>query len=92
MEGIESYIFEDLLVLIPFLYVMGMMLKRTERVKDKHIPLAIGGVGILMACIFEFAMLGLCWDAVFEGIIQGVLCAGVAVFVNQTYKQASKVE
>lgn len=92
MEGIESYIFEDLIVLIPVLYLMGMAFKRSQRVKDKHIPFAVGGIGVLLACIYEFATLGVCWDALFDGLVQGILCAGAAVLVNQAYKQGQKVE
>lgn len=92
MIELESYITPELLVLIPVLYLIGASLKRYQRFADKHIPLVLGVIGIVIAMVYEFSVLGVSWDAVYASIIQGVLCAGASVYVNQTYRQAIKDE
>lgn len=89
---IESYITPELLVLVPVLYLIGASLKRYQGFDDRHIPVILGVIGILIAMIYEFSILGVCWDAAYASIIQGVLCAGCAVYVNQTYRQSIKDE
>lgn len=89
---IESYITPELLVLVPVLYLIGASLKRYQNFADKNIPIVLGSVGIIIAMIYEFSILGVCWDALYASIIQGILCAGCAVYVNQTYKQTVKGE
>lgn len=92
MEELTAYISPELLILVPVLYVVGMIVKRTERVSDKFIPLIIGGVGIVVCWIYEFMTLGLGLEAVFCGIVQGILVAGVTVYGNQIVKQVKKSE
>ena len=86
-----NYIRQELLVLIPFLYVFGMILKEAEFIKDNFIPLILGIVGIMLSICYvvgdseAFGVTGL-----FTAITQGVLCAGAAVYGNQIYKQLKK--
>ena len=89
---IESYITPELLVLVPVLYLIGASLKRYQNFADKNIPIVLGSIGIIIAMIYEFSILGVCWDALYASIIQGILCAGASVYVNQTYRQAIKDE
>lgn len=84
MEKILSYVTEQALILIPVLYILGMILKGTEKLNDKFIPITLLPVGI----VFSVWMMGLTVDAV----IQGVLITGCAVYVNQIIKQSSKKE
>jgi hypothetical protein len=81
MDFVE-YVIEQALVLIPALYVLGMIIKHTQFVKDKYIPVILLVVGIAGA----IALLGV----TVEAVIQGILVTGVAVFTNQLIKQASK--
>lgn len=89
---LESYITPELLVLVPTLYLIGMCLKRYQSFADKHIPVVLGLIGIAVAMLYEFSVMGVCWDAAYASVIQGVLCAGCAVYVNQTYRQSLKAE
>lgn len=82
MENIMNYIAENALILIPVLYVLGYILKGTEKVDDKYIPIILLPVGIVLA------MLIVGFDV--NGFIQGVLITGAAVYVNQLVKQISK--
>jgi len=81
MDFVE-YVIEQALVLIPALYVLGMIIKHTQFIEDRYIPVILLVVGVI-GSIF---MLGV----TVEAVIQGILVTGVAVFTNQLVKQASK--
>ncbi|MEG0305919.1 MAG: phage holin family protein [Oscillospiraceae bacterium] len=95
MEQIISYIKPELLVLIFVLYLIGIAFKKATLVQDKHIPLLLGAVGIILATLwvlstssfenFQSLML-----AFFTAIMQGILCAGASVYANQIIKQNKK--
>ena len=76
---ITKYLAENMLPLVPFLYVVGMILKDTEKIKDKYIPLILLPIGVL----FSLLITGLSPD----GVIQGVLATGITVYGNQVIKQ-----
>lgn len=84
MEMLKDYILDNALILIPVIYVLGMMLKGTEKVSDKYIPIILLPIGVILA------MLIVGFNA--NGFIQGVLVTGVAVYANQLVKQALKEE
>ena len=92
MTGFEQYISPELLILVPALYVLGMILKRTEFLSDRFIPLTLGIVSIFVAMFYEFSAVGMTFEAVYMSIIQGILCAGCAVYGNQIYRQHTKDE
>lgn len=80
---IINYITENALILIPVLLVIGAILKNTERIKDKYIPVILLPVGIILSV---WVMNGFSADSV----IQGILVTGAAVYGNQLIKQISK--
>lgn len=49
MEALVNYIKPELLITAVALYFMGIALKEAQAVKDKYIPLILGGVGSLYA-------------------------------------------
>ena len=79
-----QYITQNALILIPTLYVLGMIIKNTEKVNDKYIPIILliagiaGAVGIMGVSA--------------ASVIQGVLVTGAAVYTNQLIKQSAKKE
>lgn len=79
---IMSYMSQQALVLVPILYLIGMVLKSTPKVSDWLIPYILGGLGIIGA----FLLLGVN----IQSVIQGILAAGASVYVNQAIKQAKK--
>lgn len=87
MEKLQDYIKPELLVLIPVLYILGLMLKKTEKINDKYIPVMLGIIGIVLSAIYVAAGSGICLMSVFTAITQGILVAGAAVYVNQLVKQ-----
>lgn len=82
MQDIMSYVVENAVILIPVLYIIGTMLKGTEKIDDKYIPLILLPVGVILAML----LLGFNVSAV----IQGVLVTGASVYVNQLFKQSNK--
>ena len=97
MEQIMNYVKPELIVVAVVLYFIGMGLKQAEAVKDKYIPLILGGVGIVLCAIWVLASnpLGTWRDtcmAMFTALVQGILVAGLSTYVNQIIKQAQKTE
>ena len=92
MEDIVSYIRPELLVLVPVLFLVGAAIKRYGS-DDRVIPLVLGLVGMLLACLYGLATMTAS-DSVamtlFTGIVQGVFCAAAAVYAHQNYKQLTK--
>ena len=79
-----KYITENAIILVPVLYIIGNILKGTELIKDKYIPILLMPVGIA----FSIAIIGVNVEA----IIQGILVTGVTVYSNQLVKQVNKYE
>lgn len=97
MEQIMNYVKPELIVVAVVLYFIGMGLKQAQAVKDKYIPLILGGTGIVLCAIWVLATspLGTGQDiamAVFTAIVQGILVAGLSIYINQIVKQANKNE
>lgn len=77
-----EFITENALLLIPVLNALGTIIKNTEKIPDKYIPIILLFFGITGA----IAILGVSP----EGVLQGVLVTGVAVYGNQVVKQFKK--
>lgn len=97
MEQIMNYIKPELIVVAVVLYFVGMWLKKAQAVKDKYIPLILGGIGIVLCAIWVLATstIGTGQDiamAVFTAVVQGILVAGVSTYINQIVKQSQKAE
>ena len=95
MEIIIDYINPELLVLVPFLYVLGMFLKSSKSVSDNLIPAILGGAGVGTAVVWVLASTvpvgaAAVALAVVTAVVQGILCAGAAVYTNQIVKQSGK--
>lgn len=82
MELLNEYLFDDALVIIPALLILGKIFKETPKFKDWLIPHVLLVLGI----VFAVALMGFNVDAV----IQGVLVSGAAVFGHQLYKQVKE--
>lgn len=92
-----DFIKPELLVLVAVLNVVGAVLKRSGLCKDKYIPPILGALGVVLSFLWVVADMSLVsgreWlFAVFSGAVQGVLCAGAAVYAHQVVKQAGKKE
>lgn len=96
-EMLKEFIKPEFIILIPALYILGMGLKKTSICSDRFIPLILGGTSIVLCTAYVIATLSAFdWQSVvlgvFTAIVQGILCAGASVYVNQLVKQAGKEE
>ncbi len=90
----EQYIRTELLILIPVMYIIGMGLKRSK-VADRHIPLILGTVSVILSALWVFATENLgsgkeILTAFFTAVTQGILAAGASVYASQLYIQSKK--
>lgn len=97
MEQIMNYVKPELIVVTVVLYFIGMGLKQAQALKDKYIPLILGGIGIALCAIWVLATCPLDSGqniamAIFTAIVQGILVAGLSTYVNQIIKQVQKTE
>lgn len=93
MEFYE-YVKPELLSLLPVLYLMGAALKRSA-FADWKIPFALGGTGVLLANVWLLAAevpqsAAECVKLFACGAVQGLICAGTAVYAHNLFKQYKK--
>lgn len=91
---IMTFIPEHLLILIVAAYVLGVFLKKIEGFKDKYITIALMLFCVTLAFLLNLinAQYKTMLDAAVNAILQGILCWGVSVGINQTFKQIGKQE
>lgn len=79
-----QFVAEANIVVVAVLWALGEVIKHMDGLKDKFIPiiLVLVGVGLMV------------WQDGFVpmSVMQGILCAGAAVLVDQVAKQAGKDE
>ena len=97
MPILEKYVKPELIILAIALYFAGILLKKSIRVKNKWIPLILTGIGVILASVYMLSVSDLSsvqgvMSALFFGITQGIVCAGMSVYVNQLIKQGGKEE
>lgn len=97
MDQIMNYVKPELIVVAVALYFIGIALKQAQSVKDKYIPLLLGGVSIVLCAIWVLATSEIgngqqVAMAVFTAITQGILVAGLSTYVDQIKKQVHKDE
>lgn len=80
-----DYVVQEGLVMVPALFIIGEIIKDTELLSNKWIPLVI----LIISVGFTPLLLG-AYTA--DNIVQAVLVAGVTVFGNELIKQSSKGE
>lgn len=79
-----QFIPQQLLILVAAIYILGIGLKKTEKIKDNFIPIIL----IVFSIVFSLILEGISGEA----FLQGILCWGLAVGINQTGKQMKKGE
>lgn len=84
----------NLTILIVSIYVVGIFLKKLNNVPDKYITVILMLFGITFAVLLSIinSQYKVQLDVIVNGILQGILCWGVAVGVNQLKVQANKLE
>ena len=79
--NLMKYVSDGLVVMIPVLYILGVLLKKS-RIKDEIIPWFLLLVASILCSIIG--------KDIVQGIIQGVLVTGVCVLGSQLYIQTVK--
>ena len=80
---ILEYVVQEGLVMIPVLFILAEVIKHTELLDNKWIPLTL----LVISIAFTPFLLGT-FNA--DNIVQAVLVAGVTVFADQFYKQTKE--
>lgn len=83
---LTEYIRTELFVLVPVLYVLGMLLKKSP-LADWLIPFVLCGTGILLSFAYFAGSGEGIGKTLFASVTQGVLCASCSVFANNLIKQ-----
>ena len=86
MEQILQYVKTDYAILVAVLYCLGRVLRSINKFPNQFIPLALIACGIALACLSAVSRYGdyANWAAaLFEGLVQGILCTGLAVYLNE---------
>lgn len=97
MEQIINYVKPELVVVSIALYFLGVWMKKSQRIKDKDIPMFLGVIGTIICGMYVIATCDLSgiqniFMALFTAIVQGILVAGLSTYVNQIIKQIGKDE
>lgn len=82
MMDLLQYIVDEALIVIPALWVIGAILKRTPNIPDWTIAYVL----LLLGVVSTVSLLGFSP----QSVVQGVLVTGAAVLGHQLVKQAVK--
>lgn len=86
---LTEYIRTELFVLVPVLYVLGILLKKSP-LADWLIPFVLCGTGVVLSFAFFAGSGESIGKTLFASVTQGVLCASCSVFANNMIKQFKK--
>lgn len=91
---IMNFIPEHLLILIAAAYVFAAFLKQLESFKDKYITIVLMVFCVTLAFLLNIINMKYktMLDAAVNAVLQGILCWGASIGINQTYKQLTKQE
>lgn len=79
MMDILTFIQDNIVILVPVLWILGTFLKKTPQIPDWTIPWILIAIGVFLS----ISLLGLNANAV----IQGILVVGGAVLTQNLIKQ-----
>ena len=83
---LTEYIRTELFVLVPVLYALGMLLKKSP-LQNWLIPFVLCGTGVVLSFAFFAGSGEAIGKTLFASVTQGVLCASCSVFTNNLIKQ-----
>lgn len=89
MQEVSQFIKPDYAILVAVLYCLGCGLKALKKFPNQWIPFVLTVCGVGLACLSvlarfsEYANLA---AAIYDGVVQGVLCTGMSVYTNEVIK------
>ena len=87
LEQITQYVSAEYAILAAVLYCLGRALKSIRKFPNQFIPLALTGCLSVVSRYGEYANLA---AALFEGVVQGILCTGLAVYLNEVISHSAR--
>ncbi|RKJ81784.1 hypothetical protein D7X33_03410 [Butyricicoccus sp. 1XD8-22] len=93
MDELFSFVKADYTIIIAVLYFIGIALRKLKVFPNNYIPLSITLVGIGLAALSSLSRLpdySNLASLAFDSIAQGILCAGMSVYVNEFIKHTRK--
>lgn len=89
-----QYVSKHMIILIVVLYILGTEFKKSAMIKDKYIPTFLLFLSLTIAVLLEIvnSQYKVALDVILNGLLQGVICWGIAVATNQSFKQLNKTE
>ena len=78
-----DYIVGNKLILIPVLYIIGYIIKNTNLVRNKFIPVILLIVGVVLSVFMG-------GDTFINNIVQGILVTGATVMTDQMIRQSTR--
>lgn len=88
-EQMGMLIRPELFILVPVLNIIGMYIKKTGIINSWAIPITLGGLGIVISILVLGFENGFTPSVILEGILQGILAAGTAVYAHQLKTQTT---
>lgn len=84
-----KFVQPEMLIIIPVLIFIGSAMKKSP-LSDWTIPLWLGAIGIVLAtCLFGIQE-GFTLETFIKGILQGIMCTGMAVYLHQLKIQTTE--
>ena len=78
MEQLTTFLAENMYIVAAALYVLGVFIKAIPRIPNWVIPFVLTAAGVAFGLLLVGGA---------DGVLQGILATGLAVLVNQGYKQ-----
>lgn len=82
IELLRTFLIDEALIVVPALMILGIFLKNTPKIEDWTIPYVLLAIGL--------ALTGAHLGFNIDGILQGILVTGAAVFGHQLIKQTKE--
>lgn len=90
-EQMVMLIKPELFILVPVLIIIGAYIKKTSLIDNWAIPITLGVLGIIISILLLGFEKGFTPSVILDGILQGILSAGMAVYVHQLTIQTTVV-
>lgn len=87
---ILKFIQPEILILIPVLSILGLIIKKNPTINDWVIPIILLFSGIVFSILILGMKSGFAPDVILNGLLQGVLVTGMAVYVHQLKIQSTR--
>lgn len=89
LEQLMALIEPQIVILVPVLIIIGATLKKMSIVKNWSIPLTLGILGMIISVLILGFEKGFAPPIILEGMLQGILAAGMSVYAHQLTIQAT---